>query len=232
MSRFRAVLFDFFGTLTEAVRRGTAHNRVARELGCDPAALTCALDATFRHRARGGFGDELSALRAVCRLAGGDPDDAALARALPARRAALAADTRLRADAVPTLTAVRGRGLRTGVVSDCGWELPVLLPALPVAPLLEATVYSVQVGRCKPDPAIFRAACVRLGVAPRECLYVGDGGGRELSGAAALGMTAVRLAAPDLADHLVFDPDVAFTGPRVAALADVPALLDRALTRV
>ncbi|GGJ92072.1 beta-phosphoglucomutase [Pilimelia anulata] len=227
MSPFRAVLFDFFGTLTEAVRRGPAHARIARDLGCDPPAMTAALDATFRERARGAYGDELRALRAVCRLAGGAPSDAALAAALPARRAAMSADLRLRPDAVATLAEVRGRGLRTGLVSDCAYELPVLLPGLPVAPLLEACVYSVHVGRCKPDPAIFLAACARLRVAPRECLYVGDGGGRELTGATALGMTAVRLAAPDLAGHLVFAPDD-FAGPAVDRLGAVPALLDRA----
>ncbi|GGK30375.1 hypothetical protein GCM10010124_23930 [Pilimelia terevasa] len=227
MSRYRAVLFDFFGTLTQAVRRGPAHGRIARDLGCDPALMTAALDATFRERARGAYGDELCALREVCRLAGGAPGDARLAAALPARRAALAADLRLRPDAVATLAALRGRGLRTGVVSDCGYELPVLLPGLPVAPLLEATVYSVHVGRCKPDPAMYAAACAWLRVRPGECLYVGDGGGRELTGAAAFGMTAVRLAAPDLGGHLVFEPDD-FAGPAVGALSEVPALLDRA----
>src|SRR5438874_2735987 len=78
---------------------------------------------------------------------------------------------------------VPARGLRTAVVSDCTYELARFLPSLPVAPLLDACVYSVEVGACKPDPAIYLAACRRLGVSPPECLYVGDGGGRELSGA-------------------------------------------------
>jgi len=92
--------------------------------------------------------------------------------------------------------------------------------------LLDARIYSVEVGRCKPDATMYLAACWELGVTPEECLYVGDGGSRELTGATEAGMTAVRLAAPDLADHLVFDPDVAWCGPRISSLAEVVDLLD------
>ena len=118
---------------------------------------------------------------------------------MASRHRAVRADTRLRADAVPVLAALRQRGLRTGVISDCTHELPAFLPQLAVAPLLDVRVFSVQVGRCKPDPALYLAACQRLGLAPGDCLYVGDGGSQELTGAERAGMTAVRLAAPDLA---------------------------------
>ena len=53
-------------------------------------------------------------------------------------------------------------------------------------------------------------------------LHVGDGGSRELTGATRAGLTAVRLAAPDLADHLVFDADVDWTGPTVTSLSALP----------
>jgi putative hydrolase of the HAD superfamily len=148
---------------------------------------------------------------------------------MPARINALRADTVLRPDAVSTLTALKERGLATALVSDCTHELPAFLPGLPVAGLLDARVFSVELGVCKPDPAIYLAACEQLGVHPEECLYVGDGGSHELTGAEAVGMTAVRLAAPDLADHLVFDRDTDFTGPAVASLTD---LLDFIDTRV
>ena len=75
-------------------------------------------------------------------------------------------------------------------------------------------------------------ACQELGVPPERCLYVGDGGSRELTGAIEAGMTAVRLNAPDLADHLVFDQDAAFTGPCVGSLSGLLDLLDSADERV
>jgi putative hydrolase of the HAD superfamily len=212
MARIRAVLFDFFGTLTTAVHRGPAHANIARWLGCDPAVFAAELDRSFRVRARGGFGPQADALRRVTRRAGGGPSERRIAVALSARSAAVRADTRLRPEAVPVLAALRDGGLLTAVVSDCGPELPLFLSTLPVAPLLSTCVYSVEVGVCKPHPRIYLTACARLGVEPVECLYVGDGGSRELSGARAVGMTAVRLTAPDLGRHLQFDADTGWTG--------------------
>jgi putative hydrolase of the HAD superfamily len=224
---FRAVLFDFFGTLTRSVRRGPQHAVIARKLGCDPEMVRTVLDRTFRSRACGAFGSAESTLRWVTEQAGGRPCRSLVEAAVPARVHAVRADTVLRPDAVRTLAAIKARGLRTGVISDCTHELPAFLPGLPVAPLLDARAFSVELGVCKPDPAIYLAACDQLGVIPEDCLYVGDGGSRELTGAAAVGMTAVRLDAPDLGHHLVFDQDEAFTGPSVTALTDILPLLDR-----
>ncbi|MFD0519829.1 hypothetical protein [Paractinoplanes durhamensis] len=55
---------------------------------------------------------------------------------------------------------------------------------------------------------------------------MGDGGSHELSGAAEVGMTPVRLAASDLANHLVFDADTNFAGRTVRSLTEVVSLLD------
>jgi putative hydrolase of the HAD superfamily len=222
----RAVLFDFFGTLTKAVDRGPWHAAIARRLGCDPAAFEQALDRSFRARSRGVFGTAEATLRWVCDQLGADPPTERLHRAVRARTVAVWADTRLRPEAVAALTAIRARGLRTAVVSDCAHELPAFLPALAVAPLLDACVYSVEVGECKPHPAMYTTACQRLGVPPEECLYIGDGGSQELTGATAVGMSAARLAADDLDGHLVFSPDRAFAGPSIGSLSDVVRLID------
>jgi putative hydrolase of the HAD superfamily len=226
MPAFQAVVFDFFGTLTRSVRRGPQHAAIARALGCDPEAVVSVLDRTFQVRARGQLGSAEATLRWVTEQAGGRPRTAQLQAAVPARVDALKADTRLRADAESVLTAIKNRGLRTALISDCTHELPAFLPSLPIAPLLDVNVFSVEVGRCKPDPLIYLEACWRMRVAPEDCLYIGDGGSRELTGAAAVGMTAIRLAAPDLADHLVFNADVEFTGPSVPSLTAVLDLLD------
>jgi putative hydrolase of the HAD superfamily len=224
---WRAVLFDFFNTLTTSVRRGPHHVRIARLLGCDYQALVEVLDRTFLDRARGSYGMAHDGLRIVAQLAGGRPSRTEVGTAVRARIAAVRADGSLRPDAVSTLRTVRQMGLRTAVVSDCWFELPVFLPTLPIAPLLDAQVYSVRVGVTKPHPAMYLTACAALGVEPHECLYVGDGGSLELSGAQAMGMTAVRLAAPDLGQHLTFNAEPRWDGLTVRALGEVPALLTR-----
>ncbi|MGC4821565.1 HAD family hydrolase [Micromonospora sp. DT63] len=221
MPDFQAVLFDFFGTLTRSVQRGAAHLGTAELLGCPTETLSEVLNRTYYERATGRLGNAEATLRWVCGQAGVHPSDSALRAAVASRHRAIRADTRLRADAVPVLAALRQRGLRTGVVSDCTHELPAFLPQLPIAPLLDVRVFSVQVGRCKPDAALYLTACGRLGLAPHECLYVGDGGSQELTGAERAGMTAVRLAAPDLAEHMVFNADREWRGRTLGTLREV-----------
>ncbi len=224
---YRAVLFDFFGTLTTAVRRGPAHDAIARRLGCCPVAYASVLDETFFARCVGALGDPATTLATVATRAGGRPSREDVRVALRERVDAIAADIRLRPEAVPVLRELRRLGLRTAVVSDCGPELPDLLPLLPVAVLLDACVFSIELGRHKPDPIMYLTACERVNVDPAGCLYVGDGGSHELSGAVAAGLDAVRLAAPDLDGHLAFGADDGWVGPSVASLAEIPGLVSR-----
>jgi len=222
----RAVLLDYFGTLTRAVRQGPSHRWMARSLGCDPDAWLKLMAETFYQRASGRLGEPTGVLRDLAARLGASPSEEALRLVRVQRVATIAADGPLRRESVPVLRALRNRGLRTAVVSDCWYELPALLPGLPVSPLLDARVLSVEVGRCKPDPEMYLAACERLGVAPRECLYIGDGGSRELTGAQAVGMRAVQLAAPDLTEHLAYAHDDQFRGPVVASLGGLVPLVD------
>ena len=218
MPAYRAVLFDFFGTLTHAVTRGDGHHAVAELLGCTPDSLATALDETYFLRASGRLGDAADCLRRVCDQAGVRPTEPALHAAVRARRAAVRDDTRLRADAVATLRALRARGLLTGVISDCTHEVPDLLAELPVAPLLDTRVFSVEVGRCKPDPAIFLRACGMLGVEPERTLMVGDSAAD--AGAARVGCATLVLPAARAGPAPSGDPGEA--GPPGAAGAPVP----------
>ncbi|WP_262286977.1 HAD family hydrolase [Micromonospora sp. MA102] len=226
MPRYQAVLFDFFGTLTRCVQRGSAHRTIAELLGCSADTLVEVLDRSYYQRASGRFGNAEATLRWVCEQAGVDPSDEAVRAAVASRHRAVRADTRLRAEAVPVLAALRGRGVRTGLISDCTHELPAFLPQLAVAPLLDVRIFSVQVGRCKPDAALYLDACHRLDLAPADCLYVGDGGSQELTGAERAGLTAVRLAAPDLTGHMVFNADHGWDGRVLTSLTEVLDVLD------
>ena len=69
------------------------------------------------------------------------------------------------------------------------WE-PRWRAMLPVDELFEVVVDSAFVGLRKPDPAIYRLTCERLGVEPERCLFVDDVA-VNCEAAAALGMTAV-----------------------------------------
>jgi putative hydrolase of the HAD superfamily len=67
------------------------------------------------------------------------------------------------------------------------------LAHLPFKHHVSALISSESAGCRKPDPAIFLHAAQALGMAPEQCLYVGDHPINDVSGAMAAGMSAVWL---------------------------------------
>ncbi|MFJ8039275.1 HAD family hydrolase [Kitasatospora sp. NPDC096147] len=223
---FSAVIFDFFGTLTPSTPTEIWDEHAARSaapLGIPVRQWRRALDASFPERAVGALGDLPRTIRTLAGRCGVDPDDEALAAATAARLACQRELFTLREDALDTLERLRRDGLRIGVLSDCTVELAETWPTLPLAPLVDAVVLSCEEGRRKPDPELFRKVARDLGVPAGECLYVGDGGGDELSGATARGMTAVMLRAADWAVNDAHAREDSWPGPFFPALSDAVA---------
>jgi HAD superfamily hydrolase (TIGR01509 family) len=78
------------------------------------------------------------------------------------------------ADTRSTLTEVRRRGLKVGVVSNVPADLRPVFAKHGLDRLVDSFTHSFEVGAEKPDPAIFLAAARSLGVNPSEMLMVGD----------------------------------------------------------
>jgi len=81
---------------------------------------------------------------------------------------------RVYADTVRTLRRLHGAGIPVGVVSNIGFDIRPICEVLGVHDMVAAYVLSYEVGRCKPDPAIFEYACASLRVPPEKVLMVGD----------------------------------------------------------
>lgn len=77
-------------------------------------------------------------------------------------------------DAAPTLATLARAGLPVALVSNIGFDLRPVTEALGLAEHLTAHVLSYEVGRVKPDPAIFMQACTAIGVPPEKVLMVGN----------------------------------------------------------
>jgi putative hydrolase of the HAD superfamily len=93
------------------------------------------------------------------------------------------------------LEALRGRGLKLGLVSnafDPGWLLHRDLEQMGLAERLDFSVFSSEVGKRKPHPAIFERALEALGVAAEDTVFVGDRLYEDVRGAGELGMTTVQ----------------------------------------
>ena len=96
-------------------------------------------------------------------------------------------------DVVPALDAMRGSGLRLAVISNFDERLQGVLEGLDLARRVDAVVVSSELGVAKPNPAIFRHALARLGVAAREAIHVGDHSLEDVEGAQGAGMAALHL---------------------------------------
>jgi HAD superfamily hydrolase (TIGR01549 family) len=77
-------------------------------------------------------------------------------------------------DAAATMAELKAAGKRIGIVSNIGFDIRPMFEAYGLADYVDAYVLSYEIGRLKPDPAIFEYACAKLQVDPEHALMVGD----------------------------------------------------------
>ncbi|WP_326558799.1 HAD family hydrolase [Micromonospora sp. NBC_01796] len=226
----RAVVFDFFGTLTDPAaesERRAAFGDTAAALGVPAEVFWARMGSTFTARATGRYGGTAATLRAIARECGADPDDNQLDLAVRVQHDGAGRVRRPRTGVLDLLGELRIRGFRLALLSDCASELCERWDDTPYAPYLDATVFSWQEGCRKPDPRLYATAAARLGVPADGCWFVGDGGSREHSGALAAGMRPVLVTnalVPSSAGHRD-DPDPVRPEHVVDDPAELPALL-------
>ena len=126
---------------------------------------------------------------------GVEVDDRELTRFLEAEHAAWDPARQLAAHTPALLESLRARGLKLGLVSnafDPGWLLQRDLEQMGLAEQLDFAVFSSEVGKRKPHPAIFERALDALGIGAAETVFVGDRLYEDVRGAGELGMTTVQ----------------------------------------
>jgi putative hydrolase of the HAD superfamily len=195
-----AVLFDWGDTLMRWAPGPdlleTGHAAGFRALGREPAA---GMTERFRDVYLASFFEPgvieeveyPSQVRQLLGEFGIDVSDEELAGFLEAEHDAWRPARQLASTSHALLDALRDRGLKLGLVSnafDPPWLLHRDLEQLGVAERLDVAVFSSEVGRRKPDPAIFEQALGRLAVEPARALFVGDTLATDVAGAGALGM--------------------------------------------
>lgn len=130
---------------------------------------------------------------------------------------------RVAPDTVATLVVLRRAGLRLGICSNAPYRPASMrdqLAHVGLLPLVDAAVFSGEVGWRKPSPVIFSAALAALGTSAATTVMIGDRLHEDIDGAHAAGLRAIRLR-----EHHD-DPD---PGQRADAvldrLGDLPRLL-------
>lgn len=205
----RAVLFDLYDTLVRVdiatVMRSRA--RIAEAFGVDVDRFQALWNQHLPDRLLGVLGTLEDEIRAIVGQLERDgesravdvalADDGLVAALAAADRRAWVEAARPYPDAMETLAALRRRGHAIGLVSNCSCQATDVIRSLGLDDYLDGMALSFELGVAKPDPAIFLAACERIGARPDECVFVADGAGGELEAAAGLGMLAVWIDRPE-----------------------------------
>jgi len=128
---------------------------------------------------------------------------------------------RLDPDALPVLSWLGAHGIKRGVCSNAPFPPEMMRRQVQtngVGEMVDAVVFSSEVGRRKPAPEVYRAALDAIGVDARHALFVGDRVREDYEGPRAVGMRAVIFTA-----HAEEPPPDGI--PTIASLSEIPGLL-------
>jgi HAD superfamily hydrolase (TIGR01509 family) len=179
-ARVDAVTLDAFGTLVELedpaerLQAALAERGVERRRDSVAGAFAEEVAYYVEHKRFGRDEESLSRLRRECaavflHAAGAELEPEEFTRPFVEALVFRPLD-----GVMPALERLRGAGLVLVCVSDWDVSLAAQLGRVGLGHILAAVVSSAEVGVEKPDPAVFRAALLRVGVAPERALHVGD----------------------------------------------------------
>lgn len=204
--RYKALIFDLFGTLVPSYSR-SAYDNVLKEtaavLHVPYPAFWDAMVQLFYERTVGKRRSHEDNLIEACRRLDAKADEAQIAQAAALRYRFIHKALTPDAETLDALAQLKSRGHLIGMITNCAADVPKCFPQSPLAKWIDAAAFSCDERVKKPARAIYETACRRLNVKPQECVYIGDGSGEELTGAAAVGMFPI-LKRVDLTD--VYDP--------------------------
>lgn len=205
MSHYRAVLFDWIGTLVHERqtpwRLRRAHKHLGRPIDEDVIrSLATSLDESYKD----------PVVRALMRTEDCSPEQHRVANMLWFERAGIHVDLAgvLYAmdsdpathppypDAADVLADLRSKGIRVAVVSDFHLDIRPEIAEHDFAANVDAVVVSSELGFQKPDVRMFKTALELLDVEARDALMVGDRASRD-GAATSVGIAALILPMPD-----------------------------------
>lgn len=189
----KAVIFDLFETLiTEWGHEKYTKRMMSGDLHVSEQDFADCWESLHELQYRGGITFEDS-LRYVCGKLNVCPDEPLIERMTQQRKETkTACFDFLHPDILPMLQELRRLGYKLCILSNCSGEEVEMIRSSVLAPLFDAMVLSHETGLCKPEAAIYDLAAGKLEVSPEDCIFIGDGGSRELYGASQAGMYPYR----------------------------------------
>ncbi|MCA1833665.1 MAG: HAD family hydrolase [Actinomycetota bacterium] len=205
----RAVTFDYWNTLVYEERGHLRGKRAAAWAGilegagfaAEREALGAVFDATWAVAAEhwvtnDHLSSEQAAEIAVEKLGFDVPADIRALLIEAFSDAGKDAELHLTDGLEECIALLKDRGVKIGIVCDVGFTpsriLRAFLEARGLLRNFDSWAFSDDVGVYKPARKIFEHALTPLGVAPEHAAHVGDLRRTDITGARAMGMTAVR----------------------------------------
>jgi len=96
-------------------------------------------------------------------------------------------------DALPTIDALKKRGLTVGLISNIERNMSGTLDSLGLTKRLDTVVTSLDAGATKPHPEIFQFALKKTSTLPAEAVYIGDQYQVDVVGAKSAGLKGILL---------------------------------------
>jgi HAD superfamily hydrolase (TIGR01549 family) len=96
-------------------------------------------------------------------------------------------------DVIEALKYYRSQGFKIGIISNLATPYADPVYRFGFDKLVDALIFSFEVGFRKPDKQIFQIACDKVGVLPEEALMIGDSLKNDYEGAINFGMKALWL---------------------------------------
>ena len=230
MKKYKAVIFDLFGTLVDSFtvaeyEATLKHTSLA--LGVPYDDYRRVWYETAYDRNTGVYPTTRAMLEHICRKLEVPVKGEQLETGRNIRLEFVRKEMTPRTDAVYVLKELRVRGLKIGLISNCSPVTEEVWDETPFTPLFDVTIFSTSAGIRKPDPQIYRLALDGLGVEGEDCIYVGDGDSNELTGAQEMGMYPVMISVDYEKDNDLYVYNrQEWDGPVISSLTEVLTLME------
>jgi putative hydrolase of the HAD superfamily len=229
--KYQAVVFDLFGTLIDKLSlkaRQKVLVQMASVLRLPSDDFKRLWFATFEMRGLGVFPTIEANIQYILNELGLKSENGPIRLAAQINLDYIADSFKPRPDALEVLGFLKSRGYKTGLISSCSPEIPPVFRASSLANYFDVTLFSCLTGIDKPDIRIYQMTVEQLGVEPFSCLYVGDGDGLELTGAAHARMHPLLVSNPDEDSGDVYrvgSEANTWEGAKVTSLAEIMNLI-------
>jgi len=225
--KYDAIIFDLFGTLVDnptVLEYQGLISQMASILSVPAEKFSHLWIETAKKRATGIFKTTEENIRHICNTLNVDVKEDQIKKIIQLRINGTREALKPKSDAIDTLSKLKNRGFKIGLISNCSTEVPLLWKSTQFAEIIDVAIFSSAVGLRKPKPKIYKLACEKLDVKPQNCLYVGDGDSHELTGASQVGLHPILIRDPHQKDSYYIDKEE-WNGYKISALKEVYSFL-------